>query len=431
MVKDFDNVPFGEIMTMAVPERFLHTKPSIGMVIVEPGVRATTRSAAYMGSSSIGSAASIAMACRHHNYSIADPFPKPREYNELDAAKLRKVVIALRKPPPSLLYISVVTMADILQLPNFKAIKGSSPKTGDMVTTEIPCRKVLDDKEKKKRKAEAKATANAPGVDTQAERVVRDKGAGREGARKKKKVRLGTLTKLNSKHHGCYAKLDRRACYSSSIVNVGEAVMGGEGVQENVNDVFANESLGDKEGGLNLETVEKPVHDKQASTLLRFGGLLEDHANLFYAHESCKDVKARYKKCKKELEKVQSAYDEKVSTHEALRQSEADAHQLILDRKNMLLRLSMGEAFSLAIGKCFIDGISIGRKDLDIQTILKATPNVNPASSDIMETCEQLFDKRYLYVDKVACMYLLDPSGLQNVMPDKTGPTPGGGLAIL
>nr|GFB67613.1 hypothetical protein [Tanacetum cinerariifolium] len=67
----------------------------------------------------------------------------------------------------------------------------------------------------------------------------------------------------------------------------------------------------------------------------------------------------------------------------------------------MLLRLSaeykrsLGEAFTLAIGKGFIDGISIGRKDLDIQAILKATPNVNLAFADIfMETYEKLFDKR-------------------------------------
>ncbi|GJZ85896.1 hypothetical protein Tco_0651235 [Tanacetum coccineum] len=57
-----------------------------------------------------------------------------------------------------------------------------------------------------------------------------------------------------------------------------------------------------------------------------------------------------------------------------------------------------------------------------------ATPNVDPASSDtFMGTYEQLFDKRYSYVDKVAHMYLLDPIGLQTVMPDETGPTPGGG----
>ncbi|GJT56485.1 hypothetical protein Tco_0991539 [Tanacetum coccineum] len=71
---------------------------------------------------------------------------------------------------------------------------------------------------------------------------------------------------------------------------------------------------------------------------------------------------------------------------------------------------------------------SIGRNEANIQVILKATPSVDPASSNtFMEMYEKLFDKRYPYVDKVARMYLLDPSGLQNVMPDETGPTPSGG----
>ncbi|GJS20954.1 hypothetical protein Tco_0449586 [Tanacetum coccineum] len=90
MIKDFDNIAFGNVLTMAVLEYFLHTKPSIGrelifmlrtskdyseesskragvkwlplmanslavsgIVIAEPRVRATTWSAAHMGSSSI------------------------------------------------------------------------------------------------------------------------------------------------------------------------------------------------------------------------------------------------------------------------------------------------------------------------------------------------------------------------------------------
>ncbi|GKF91397.1 hypothetical protein Tco_0275098, partial [Tanacetum coccineum] len=87
-------------------------------------------------------------------------------------------------------------MAEFLRLPNFKGCKvvagallppGSArvthltnpaerledlpPKTGDMMTAEIPCRKVLDGKEKKNRKVEAKAAANAPDADIQVEKV--------------------------------------------------------------------------------------------------------------------------------------------------------------------------------------------------------------------------------------------------------------------
>nr|GEU51269.1 hypothetical protein [Tanacetum cinerariifolium] len=317
-------------------------------------------------------------------------------------------------------------MVEFLQLPNFKGCKDA----GDLLPPGSA--RVLDDKEKKKRKVEAKAAANAPGVVTQAERVVREK------------------------------------------------IGGGEEVQENVNVAFSNEGRGDNEGQ-HLETMEKPVRDKvvpdaEASYSVRrfatrkhflcFEALSKEHANLFYAHESCKDVKARYKECKKELMKVQSAYDEKADRikqlEEALRHSEANAYQLRLDRERYVVEAGNGEmvgcriineylptfvrqlhqsvvykwppeeAFSLAIGKGFIDGISIGRKDPDIQAILKATPNVNPVSSEIfMETYEKLFDKRYPYVDKVARMYLLDPSGLQNVMPNETGPTPGPVVAPL
>ncbi|GJT64399.1 hypothetical protein Tco_1015879 [Tanacetum coccineum] len=510
-------------------------------------------------------AAPIAMACRHHDSSVAEPFPKPTEYNASDVTKLREVVISLRKPPPSLLYVAglsnvwkhasrvfslkdskgkVVTMAKFLRFPNFKGCKivggdllppGSArvthlsslterledlpPKTGDMVTAEIPCRKVLDDKEKKKRKSEKKAATNAPAANIQAERVARNKDAGKEGAPDEEYVspnvsagRMGVLRNQTDEH-----------ITPPPVFNAGGFVRGREGVQENLYVAFIREGHCDNEGPL-LETVERPKRTKvvskaetseyydmmsnlftpadneffnegvrnesavkrswkmlcqsaqqQDNALLCFEALMEEHTDLVYAHESSKDVKAHYKECKKELAQIQSAYDEKSSSHEqlsknyegaltrekslqdrvkeledekkesehlnsdqadrikqleeALKQFEADAHQLRLEREKFNVEAGNGEmVFSLAVGKGFIDGISIGLKDPDIQVILKATPNVDPASTDIfMDTYEQLFDQRYPYVDKVARMYLLDPSGLQNFMPDETGPTPGGG----
>ncbi|GJZ78779.1 hypothetical protein Tco_0643616 [Tanacetum coccineum] len=243
---------------------------------------------------------------------------------------------------------------------------------------------------------------------------------------------------------------------------------------------------------------------QQANVLLRFEALKEQHANLVYAHESCVDVKVRFKECRKELAKVQSAYDEKTAAYdklsknyegalvrekslqdrleeleeekkevdnlnssqadhikrleEALKQAEADAEQLrskkvryaveagqgeivrqrIINQylptfvrrlhQSTEYKRSLGEVFSLAVGKGFIEGISIGRKEEDIQAILTATPNVDPSSSEtFLPAYEKLFDQRYSYVDKVARMYLLDPTELQNIMPDETGPTPGGG----
>ncbi|GJT00070.1 V-type proton ATPase subunit B2 [Tanacetum coccineum] len=224
---------------------------------------------------------------------------------------------------------------------------------------------------------------------------------------------------------------------------------------------------------------------QQANVLLRFEALSKENADLVHAHESCKDVKARYKKFKKEFAKVRLVFDENVSAYdqlyqnydgaltrekslqerveeleeenkeakklsvkqadrikhlkEALKQSEEDAHQLRPDRERFAVecgngemsaeyKRSLGEVFSLAVGKGFINDLSVGRKDKDVQAILKATPSVDPTSSStFMEEYNKLFDKRYPYVYKVARAYLLDPTGLQNIMPDETGPTPGQG----
>ncbi|GJX92104.1 hypothetical protein Tco_0345430 [Tanacetum coccineum] len=88
--------------------------------------------------------APIAMAWRHHDSSVADPFPRSSEYNASDVAKLREVVISLRRLPLSILYVAglsnvwkhagrafsirdsegkVITMAEFLRLPNFKGCK--------------------------------------------------------------------------------------------------------------------------------------------------------------------------------------------------------------------------------------------------------------------------------------------------------------------
>ncbi|GKD68121.1 hypothetical protein Tco_1322211, partial [Tanacetum coccineum] len=155
---------------------------------------------------------------------------------------------------------------------------------------------------------------------------------------------------------------------------------------------------------------------QQANTLLRFEALMEQHADLAYVHESCKDVKVCYKECKKELVAVQLAYDEKdrleeleeekkevdqlnssqahriKQLEEVLKQSEADTHQLRVKKERYAVEAGRGkmvrqriinqylpifvrrlhqsaeykrslrEVFSLAVGKGFMDGISIGRE---------------------------------------------------------------------
>ncbi|GKE53610.1 hypothetical protein Tco_1488766 [Tanacetum coccineum] len=239
--------------------------------------------------------------------------------------------------------------------------------------------------------------------------------------------------------------------------NANEHATGGE-AHEDANATFVDEGHGDNEGQ-HLETVEKLVCDKvvpdgEASySAGRFGNLpftpqwgLTDSSrmdnsrecrdmmsNLFTpadheffnegvrdesaiwrswkmlcqstqqqanTHESCKDVKARYKDCQKKLVKVQAAYDGKVSDYDqlsknyegalledALKKSEAEADQLRREKEHYVVEAGRGEmvrqriinqylptfvrrlhqsaeykrslrrVFSLAVGKGFIDGI--------------------------------------------------------------------------
>nr|GFC50155.1 hypothetical protein [Tanacetum cinerariifolium] len=51
-------------------------------------------------------AAHIVLAWRHHDSSVTDPFPRPSEYDASDVEKLREVVISLRRPPLSVLYVA-------------------------------------------------------------------------------------------------------------------------------------------------------------------------------------------------------------------------------------------------------------------------------------------------------------------------------------
>ncbi|GKE19943.1 hypothetical protein Tco_1431455, partial [Tanacetum coccineum] len=244
-------------------------------------------------------AAPIAMAWRRHDSSVADPFPKSSEYGASDVAKLREVVISQTTSQPSIRCSpfqhleALVTMVEFLRLPNFKGCRVAacallppgtarvthlaSPterledlplKTGDMVTTEIPCRKVLDDKEKKKRKAEEKAAANVPGTNIQAERVAGNKDAGKEGARKKRRVRIVTLAQPDSEHVSSLIPLNHAKPLETladeehvSPTTFADFVTGGEVVQENADATFANEGHGDNEGGLSgLQTQPNPIH---------------------------------------------------------------------------------------------------------------------------------------------------------------------------
>ncbi|GJU14355.1 hypothetical protein Tco_1142321 [Tanacetum coccineum] len=152
------------------------------------------------------------MAWRQHDANIADLFPKPSEYNEQDAARLREVAISLHKPYNSLLYVAGLCLVwkESGHVPILKGPKGEAletylstpatrledipPKTVEMETAEVTCRKVLSDRENKKRNIKAKAAAKADGNDdVHQEGVLGKKRVGGVGApRKKRETHIGT-----------------------------------------------------------------------------------------------------------------------------------------------------------------------------------------------------------------------------------------------
>ncbi|GJS97290.1 hypothetical protein Tco_0804258 [Tanacetum coccineum] len=392
---------------------------------------------------------------RHHDSSVADPFPRPNEYNAPDVAKLRDVVISLSQPPLSILYVAVITMAEFLRLPNFKCCKVAAgtllpagtarvthlappverledipSKTGDMMVAEIPCRKVLDDKEKKKRKAKEKITTQALAAPTDSEHVSSptplNQAKPLEALANKEHVSLplsvGRMDTLRDQTDEHVAPPGRRLDIleepaPENVVSDAEASYFARR--------FGNLPFTPQWGLTDSSRMDnsRECRDMMANLFTPADeefltrALKEQHADLAYAHESCKDVKIRYKECKKEfaadrleeLEEEKKKADQLNSTQadrikqleEALKQSEADAHQLRVEKERYAVEAGRGKM---------------------------ATPNVDHASSDtFMDAYEKLFDRRYPYVDKVARMYLLDPSGLQNIMPNETGPTPGEG----
>nr|GEV78936.1 hypothetical protein [Tanacetum cinerariifolium] len=333
------------------------------------------------------------------------------------------------------------------------------PKTGDIETVEILCRKVLVKKEKKKKKAEAKATVKA-NDDGQVEKVTGKRRFREEGA-------------------SCSPLRD--------VVNenVDEHVADGGAGNEHGNEDLVNEGHGDNTGGLSgLYTQPSPANQSGYS-VRRFDML----ANLFTPTDNeflndgmpdgsaikrswrllCQSTQqqanvllrfeALSEECKKEMVKLQSAYDENVFAYDQLlkdykraltikiglneradwikqlegelKKSEEDAYQLRVIREKLVVECGDGEMVRQKIINEYLPTFvrrlhqSAEYKRALGEAILEATPNVDhAASSTFMEKNEKLFDKRCPYVSKVSSAYLRDPSELQNVMPDETGPTP-------
>nr|GEV26726.1 hypothetical protein [Tanacetum cinerariifolium] len=412
-------------------------------------------------------AAPIDMAWRHHDSCVANPFPRPSEYNASDVAKLREHADHAFSIKDS--NGKVIAMAEFLRLPNFKGCKVSVmtllprttrvthlappvgrledilPKTGDMIVAEMPCWKVLDDKEKK-RKAEEKVAARAPAANVQVDAAA-NKGAGKEGPRKKRRVRVGPQVPYDSEHVSSPTPLSK-AKPLEALANEEHASLplsiGRMDTLRDQTDEHATSPGLTREGG---ETLMLPMPLRvTVTTRVAYSDyrLVPPSSSLWpfwkpslYSSMGAHGIKLYGQLVLEELEKEKREADQLNSSQadrirqleEALKQSEADAQQLRVEKERYAVEAGQGEmVFSLAIGKGFMDGISIGREDANVQAILQATPDVDPASFDIfMDAYEKLFDQRYLYVDKVSCMYILDPNGLHNIMPNETGPTLGGG----
>ncbi|GJR97223.1 nucleoside phosphorylase [Tanacetum coccineum] len=188
---------------------------------------------------------------------------------------------------------------------------------------------------------------------------------------------------------------------------------------------------------------------QQANMLLRFEKLYDESDGL---QESRDRARAKYDSCKKQLVDLQVAYDAKASSYgqlshdyeDVLRREEAGkikivelekekkrSDELVVSQAERIKSLEIAlkesetgieqlrsdrERFAVAVGqseairKGFIDGISLGRTQADVDALLNASPGVNPASSDLfMGEYLKLFETRYPYVNKLARAYLLDP----------------------
>ncbi|GJW43698.1 hypothetical protein Tco_0072497 [Tanacetum coccineum] len=179
-----------------------------------------------------------------------------------------------------------------------------------------------------------------------------------------------------------------------------------------------------------------------------YGQLSHDYEDALRREEAGKIKIVELEKEKKKSDELVVSQAERIRSLEtALKESETGIEQLRSDRERFAVaagqseairkrliteffptfvqrllqskeyKESVGEVFSLAVGKGFIDGISLGRTQADVDALLNASPGVNPASSDLfMGEYLKLFETHYPYVDKLARAYLLDPSELQNVI---------------
>nr|GEX34625.1 hypothetical protein [Tanacetum cinerariifolium] len=295
-------------------------------------------------------------------------------------------------------------------------LKDIPAKTREMEMAEVACRKVLADREKKKRKVEANAVTKVDNYDdVHIERVARKKRASEAGTpRKKIKTRVRTPPVNMDSEHVSSPDPINHSLPVVALVN-GEHVIGTalavrlaalrnqtneQGSPLDLNNKNVKEPAAGGERGLRIEYVKKPMREK---TLLDVKASYSD--GRFAILEASMSIGAALSKNYDGALTREKSLQERV---EELEEEKKEADQLSVEIINDYLptfvrrlhqsaeyKWSLGEVFILAICKGFIDGLSVGRKDKDVQTILKATPGVDlTSSSTFKEEYNKLFDKR-------------------------------------
>ena len=161
----------------------------------------------------------------------------------------------------------------------------------------------------------------------------------------------------------------------------------------------------------------------------------------------------------KELESLNAQQAERVRELEAkLTASEGEKNQLMREKEDFAVRCGEGEVarhrlirdyfptfvrrllqsaeykqslsvpFNLAIDAGWVKGISEGKSSEEVQAILEAVPHVDAGAPEkLFSIYDELFVKRYPFVDKVSQAFRSSSAELQNLLPDETAPTPGQG----
>nr|GEW95767.1 hypothetical protein [Tanacetum cinerariifolium] len=187
-------------------------------------------------------------------------------------------------------------------------------------------------------------------------------------------------------------------------------------------------------------TMSKRLTDTQndmLSHLFLYRSLSEDHKNLQQNHFACVGWEAGYVNNLEPWRRKKKTFLIKIGSRQIGSRiwrrnmpKKAQLLPVVINRLHQSIeyKKSLYEPFNLAISIGWTKGLKAGRTNEMVHTILKTASGYDPECSTTFQSLfDSLFTKRYSYVEKVKDAYLLSLGGLQNLMPDDEGPTPGGG----